>query len=331
MSTILILALLLAAPSTAATATSPKHDELIENYVAATEAAQKRHADEIAAAKKVRDDRIARAEKALRAERDAATQKYLASAEKSATKYADAMKTAIAATVAAYDGMIERTRRAGQAEASAAAAEAKKNFSARALEDNRRNTAAARALAGITTGPGGEPASATTTTTTTAVVDRGPVIADHVIAAVDDFIIDVYHNGEKVPDTSRRLLNEIHGATVERVDVEIRRGDWVVFNVANNRLRWGGQSLFIAAGMLNEGQPPAFVTRENDQHWSVCDDPGQVKKFIAERTHMADQPARAPESPWGEGIGHFNAQVPNSEAQPIWGESRNTWIKFVAE
>ncbi len=182
---------------------------------------------------------------------------------------------------------------------------------------------AARARAGVATSASGEP--------TTVALERGPVIADHIVAVVDDFIIDVYHNGEKVPDTSRRLLNEIHGATVERIDIEIRGGDWVVFNCANNRLRWGGQSLFIAAGLLNEGQPPAFVTKENDPHWSACDEPGEVKKFIAERAHLADKPARAPESPWNDGIGHFNSHVPNSQAQPIWGDSRNTWIKFLAE
>jgi len=330
MNAILILALLLLAPAEAtttpaSTAPAAKDDELTKAYVEATETAQKRFADEIATAGKQRDIATAKAEKTFRTENDKVTQKYLATAEKAAAKYADSMKTAIAATIAAYDGMIERARRANQPEKSAAAAEAKKAFSQRALADNERASASAHRLAGLTTSKSGEPA------TTTTAAERGPVIADKIVAAVDDFIVDVYHNGEKVPDSSRRLLNEIHGATVEEIDIEVRSGDWIVFNCANNRLRWGGQSLFIAAGRLNESGPPAFATTANDPHWSACDDPSEVKKFIGDRAHLADKPAGSPESPWGEGMNIFNQMQPDSGAQPIWGESRNTWIKFVAE
>jgi hypothetical protein len=325
MNAILILALLLA-PSTTAATSPAKDDELVESYISATEAAQKRFADEIASAKKQRDAALAKAEKAFRGENDKATQKYLTTAEKAAAKYADAMKTAIAATIAAYDGAIERARRANQGDKSAAAAEARKSFSQRALQDNQHAAAAARRLAGLATSANGEPTTAPATAP-----ERGPVIADHIIAAVDDFIIDVYHNGERVPDTSRRLVDEIHGATIEQIDLEVRSGDWVVFNCANNRLRWGGQSLFIAAGILNESGPPAFVTQADNGHWSACDDPAEVKKFIADRAHLADKSAKPPETPWGEGIGRFNQHVPDSGAQPIWGESRNTWIKFIAE
>jgi len=331
MNTLLFLAMLLAAAPTSAstaTTTAPADDDLSKAYVEATDVAQKRFADEIATAKKQRDAMVAKAEKIFRGEKDKATQRYLATAEKAAARYADSMKTAIAATIAAYDGMIERGRRANQPDKSAAAAEAKKSFSARALRDNTVAMSNARKLAGITTGASGEP---TTTTAPALAVDRGPVIADTIVAAVDDFIIDVYHNGEKVPDSSRKLLNEIHGATVEQIDIEVRSGDWIVFNCANNRLRWGGQSLFIAAGKLNESAPPVFVTTANDPHWSACDDPAEVKKFIADRTYLANEPARPPESPWGEGVNLFNQTIPDSGAQPIWGESRNTWIKFVAE
>src|SRR3954451_17644250 len=77
---------------------------------------------------------------------------------------------------------------------------------------------------------------------------RGPVIADRIFAVADDFIVDVYHNGVKVPDAKRMLLVEVHGATAERIDIEVREGDWLVFNVVNNRLRWGGCSYFRVAG-----------------------------------------------------------------------------------
>jgi len=326
MNTLLMLALLLAPATTPSTTAPAKDDDLTKGYVEATESAHKRFAEEIAVAKKQRDAAATKLEKTFRAENDKVTQKYLATAEKACAKYADSMKTAIAATVAAYDGMIARAQRGKQPDKAAATEEAKKSFQQRALKDNLVTSIVAHKLAGIATSATGEPA-----TVPAPAAERGPVIADHIIAAVDDFIIDVYHNGEKVPDSSRKLLNEIHGATVEQIDVEVRSGDWIVFNCANNRLRWGGQSLFIAAGRLNEAGAPAFVTMANDPHWSVCDDPGEVKKFIADRTHLSDKPATPPESPWGEGVGMFNQTVPDSGAQPVWGESRNTWIKFVAE
>src|SRR3954469_20834310 len=69
---------------------------------------------------------------------------------------------------------------------------------------------------------------------------RGALIADRLFTVADDFIVDVYHNGVKVPDSKRTLLVERFGATAERIDIEVRRGDWLVFNVVNNRMRWGG-------------------------------------------------------------------------------------------
>src|SRR5438270_4723551 len=77
---------------------------------------------------------------------------------------------------------------------------------------------------------------------------RGEVIADHLFTVADDFIIDIYHNGVKVPDRKRTLLEERFGATAERIEMAIRPGDWVVFNVVNNRLRWGGCAYFGVTG-----------------------------------------------------------------------------------
>ena len=84
---------------------------------------------------------------------------------------------------------------------------------------------------------------------------RGRVIADRLFTVADDFIVDVYHNGVKVPDAKRTLLHEVFGATAERIDIEVREGDWVVFNVVNNRLRWGGASYFgvTGAGRIGRG------------------------------------------------------------------------------
>src|SRR4051794_3180660 len=89
----------------------------------------------------------------------------------------------------------------------------------------------APAAAAQPTGPTGPPAAS-----------RGEVVAVTMFTVADDFIVDVYHNGLKVPDAKRTLLVEAFGATAERVDLKVRRGDWLVFNVVNNRLRWGGAS-----------------------------------------------------------------------------------------
>ena len=63
------------------------------------------------------------------------------------------------------------------------------------------------------------------------------VRAHQVITVTDDFVVDVYHNGVRVPDPKRKLLLDRFGATVESSRLEVLRGDWLVFHVVNNRLR----------------------------------------------------------------------------------------------
>jgi Tol biopolymer transport system component len=133
-----------------------------------------------------------------------------------------------------------------------------------------------------------------------------------------------------VPDDKRQMVNEAYGATAEKIEVEVREGDWLVFNVANNRLRWDGASYFGAAG-VKDGEPPvAFVTDPADGRWSYCDDPGKVPAFIAHRDYLADQAALAPANPWGGGDGEMKGRVPEWSGRPIWGRERTTWLKFVA-
>ena len=45
-------------------------------------------------------------------------------------------------------------------------------------------------------------------------------------------MVDVYHNGERVPDDCRGMLLDRYGASVERVNIEVRKGDWLAFHVA---------------------------------------------------------------------------------------------------
>src|SRR5437762_10648520 len=78
--------------------------------------------------------------------------------------------------------------------------------------------------------------------------------AKYLITVTDDFIVNVYHNGKCVPLTRRTLLAEHFGATVERIDEGVKKGDWLVFNVVNNRLRWGGACYFGVAGCFDRDE-----------------------------------------------------------------------------
>src|ERR1043166_8249775 len=69
-------------------------------------------------------------------------------------------------------------------------------------------------------------------------------VADYLIAVADDFVVDVWHDGLRVPEARRTLLRERFGACTERIDVPVRAGDWLVFHVVNNRMRWGGARYF---------------------------------------------------------------------------------------
>jgi hypothetical protein len=51
-----------------------------------------------------------------------------------------------------------------------------------------------------------------------------------------DFVIEVYKDGRRIEDAKRKMLLDRYGATVERINVEVKTGDWLVFHVAHNRL-----------------------------------------------------------------------------------------------
>ena len=154
------------------------------------------------------------------------------------------------------------------------------------------------------------------------------IMAGSLITVADDFIIDVYHNGVKLPDDRRELVVEVHGATVERIKVDVRPGDWLVFNVVSNRLRWGGASYFAVTGRGDSGV--AFTTDLDSGRWSCCDDLGQVGQFIAERDRFDDHRALPIANPWSDGDSLMARHADGWKGQPIRGGSRNTWIKFVA-
>ena len=108
------------------------------------------------------------------------------------------------------------------------------------------------------------------------------VRAHYVVTATDDFIINIYQNGMLVPDSKRELVEEVFGATVERINIEVQKGDWLVFNVVSDRMRWSGAKSFMAAGVLTTNNF-GFVTTLSSGNWCVCDDLVSVPRFIAEK------------------------------------------------
>ena len=157
------------------------------------------------------------------------------------------------------------------------------------------------------------------------------VRARYLITVADDFIVDVYHNGKCVPDARRQLLQERFGATAERIDIEVRQGDWLVFNVVNNRLRWGGASYFAVAGCFARDEF-GFTSQRDTGTWSVCDTPGDVDRFITDKTYFAHRPAQPVERPWQDGDGLMRTFAGQSwSGAPLWGASKNTWIKVIID
>jgi hypothetical protein len=146
----------------------------------------------------------------------------------------------------------------------------------------------------------------------------------------DDFVTDIHHNGKPILDSKRKLTAEIHGAQAERVVLNLRPGDWVVFNVVNNRLRWDG-AYYFAAAALNPDTAVVFASDTRTGDWSVCDDVAEVPRFIADRDHGRDRKAQPVRKPWDKGKGEMLKACPDFTGEPIWGDprSKSTWIKFV--
>ena len=158
----------------------------------------------------------------------------------------------------------------------------------------------------------------------------GTVIATQVFTGADDFVVDVFHNGQRVPLSARSITSERFGATGESTDITVREGDWLVFNVVNNRLRWGGVYYFGAAGVRQDGA--VGFNSEESPLWSVCEDPGLVPHFITDPEFLATNRARRIETPWDGCDKMIRAHVPDWSGYAIWGDptNRNVWIKFHA-
>ena len=161
----------------------------------------------------------------------------------------------------------------------------------------------------------------------------GKLIAKQVLVSADDFVVEVHHNGKPVPLERRKMTSENYGATAEAIDVEVREGDWLVFHVVCNRLRWEGARYFAAAGRGEDGASVTFTTELTSGRWSACDEPGDVPRFLAEREFKADARALAIKNPWGGGDGPMQQMLGDTpwKGTPLWGQAPSTWIKFVAK
>jgi len=155
--------------------------------------------------------------------------------------------------------------------------------------------------------------------------------ANYLVTVADDFVVEVYHNGKSVPESRRVMLNDRFGATTERVDEAVHKGDWLVFHVVNNRLRWGGASYFAVAGCFTKDEFGFSSTLDNGD-WSVCDSPRDADRFITDKNFLKHHPAHAISQPWSDGDTYMRAYAGASwHGTPLWGNARSTWIKVLVE
>jgi hypothetical protein len=155
------------------------------------------------------------------------------------------------------------------------------------------------------------------------------VVANYVITSADDFLVSVYHNGDVVPDDRRHLISERFGATSERIDTQVKPGDWIVFHVVCDPMRWGGVRYFAAAGLFEKGEF-GFVSQPDSRNWSACDDTSRAAKFIAKKDFMSNNPAQKITRLWLDGDGLMKQFAGDSwSGQPLWGRSCDTWLKFI--
>ena len=158
-----------------------------------------------------------------------------------------------------------------------------------------------------------------------------PLRATEVLWVADDFVVELWHNGEVVPLDRRELVAEIFGATLERARIELRAGDWLCFHVVANLKRWGGCRFFAAAGRLAADEF-AFVSDPASPQWSACDDPAHVGEFVARATMRGERRARTIDRPWDQGAPRMlELAGPGCPAKPLWGEAASTWLKVRIE
>jgi len=150
-----------------------------------------------------------------------------------------------------------------------------------------------------------------------------------VLVVAKDFVVEVYHNGTRVPDEKREYLLDRFGASAECIDVPLQAGDWIVFHVANNRLRHEGR-IYFAMAASDGADRFAHVSDPASPQWSSCDDPGRARDFIKGRREGTESRAVPITKVWEEGDKYMTefsgATFPGI---PLWGAAPSCWIKYV--
>ena len=163
-------------------------------------------------------------------------------------------------------------------------------------------------------------------------VSAGKLRAKWIAWCADDFVVDLWHNGRVVPVAQRSLIHEIYGATVERAEVALKAGDWLVFHVVHNRMRWNGCKFFGMVGMAAENE--ASLVSTNGKEWSAADFAMDAFRFIRERDYLKDKPAKLIplESLWDQGYSRLHELCGGKwHGTPIWGEAASCWLKLRVE
>ncbi|MEM7013435.1 MAG: hypothetical protein AAF585_18340, partial [Verrucomicrobiota bacterium] len=106
------------------------------------------------------------------------------------------------------------------------------------------------------------------------------LLANYVTVVAKDMVIEAFHNGEPIPDEKRQMLDDTADAAVERINVTVREGDWLVFHVAHNRVREPRSNFFALAGNLDANEF-GFVSDPESGKWTTCDEPSAASEFIA--------------------------------------------------
>ena len=154
--------------------------------------------------------------------------------------------------------------------------------------------------------------------------------AKRLTVVAKDFVVEIYKNGRRLPRSSRKLLLDRFGASVERIETDVKSGDWLVFHVVHNRLRHGGSKFFAVTGQLDGGKT-GFVSRADSPQWAVCDNAAQSTNFIHFRESGTEARAMQIAKPWEEGVKFMKRYTDQTEfsGDAIWGAAPSTWIKYI--
>ena len=157
------------------------------------------------------------------------------------------------------------------------------------------------------------------------------VVADSLLVVADDFVTDIYQNGQRVPDDAYKMEGEIYGATVMRVTIDVHPGDSLVFCAANDRFRWNGSTGLSVAGMLGDSRTPVFVSETQTGNWTGCNSLEQAVRFIKDPGYLRDSSLVVPTKPWSGCKDQMNKRCDWS-GDTVWadGAAGTAWIRYVA-